>query len=108
MWIDKYRPRTLKGVVGQDNVIKQMTALLKKPNEFPHQLFYSRQAGTGKTSVALIVAKALLGTKVPNEDCRIFNASKMSIDELRYELDSFARHQTGMFSESADSTGGSF
>tara|TARA_Y100000034_G_scaffold44975_2_gene55299 strand:- start:17209 stop:18114 length:906 start_codon:yes stop_codon:yes gene_type:complete len=100
MWTEKYRPRTLKGVIGQDIVVEKIEKLLEKPNDFPHLLFHSRQAGTGKTSIALIVARTLLETKrVPNADCRIFNASKMSIDVLRDELDAFARHQTGMFSD---------
>ena len=100
MWTEKYRPKTLKGVVGQDIVVKKIEKLLEKPNEFPHLLFHSRQAGTGKTSVAMIIAKSLLETKtIPNSDCRIFNASKMHIDVLRDELDGFARHESGMFSE---------
>ena len=102
MWVDKYRPKTLKGVVGQDVVVSKVKKLLEKPDEFPHLLFHSAGAGTGKTTIALIIAQKLLEVKSikdDNPDVRIFNASKMPIEILRTELDSFARHQSGMFHE---------
>jgi DNA polymerase III delta prime subunit len=92
----------LKGVVGQDAVVGKVKQLLEKPEEFPHLLFHSAGAGTGKTTVALIIAQKLLDVKTitdDNPDVRIFNASKMPIETLRTELDSFARHQSGMFRE---------
>ncbi|MCS7149695.1 MAG: DNA polymerase III subunit gamma/tau [Caldimicrobium sp.] len=54
----KYRPQRFSEVVGQLHVVKTLTNALKS-NKVSHALLFSGIKGTGKTTVARIVAKAL-------------------------------------------------
>ena len=60
MWIEKYRPRTLDQVVNQTDVVQGLQALLKTPTTMPHLLF-AGPPGTGKSTVALCIARQLMG-----------------------------------------------
>lgn len=54
----RYRPKTFKEVVGQPHVVKTLVNALKQ-GKLSHALLFSGIKGTGKTTVARIVAKAL-------------------------------------------------
>jgi replication factor C small subunit len=58
---EKYRPKTLDEVVGQDHVIKALKEMVKKGLPLPHMLFFG-PPGCGKTSTAHALANEL---KVP-------------------------------------------
>ena len=60
MWIEKYRPKTLDDVVNQKEAIEGIKALLKTPATMPH-LLLSGPPGTGKSTVALCIARQLMG-----------------------------------------------
>lgn len=60
LWMEKYRPKTLKDVIGQAN-IKKSCANYIKSGKFPH-LIFSGPAGVGKTSIAKIMANEVSGT----------------------------------------------
>ncbi|MGZ5520193.1 MAG: replication factor C small subunit, partial [Halobacteriota archaeon] len=57
IWIEKYRPRKLKQVIGQDHVVKRLESYVKLKN-LPH-LMFAGAAGTGKTSAAIALAHEL-------------------------------------------------
>jgi len=59
IWTEKYRPKTFEEVVGQNEVVKRVKALTNSMN-IPHLLF-AGPAGTGKSTLALIVVKDLFG-----------------------------------------------
>ena len=61
MLAEKYRPKTLDEVVGQDHVIKALKEMVKKGLPLPHMLFFG-PPGCGKTSTAHALANEL---KVP-------------------------------------------
>ena len=60
MWIEKYRPKVLDEVVNQKDSIDGIKALLKTPATMPHLLF-AGPPGTGKSTVALCIARQLMG-----------------------------------------------
>ena len=59
IWTEKYRPKKFEGVVGQDEIVKRVMNLTNAMN-IPHLLF-AGPAGTGKSTLALIVVKELYG-----------------------------------------------
>ena len=60
MWIEKYRPKSLDEVVDQKQNVDGIQALLKTPATMPHLLF-AGPPGTGKSTVALCIARQLMG-----------------------------------------------
>ncbi|MFC1581898.1 DNA polymerase III subunit gamma/tau [Planctomycetota bacterium] len=67
----KYRPQTFDEVVGQDHVCKTLKNALKE-QRVAHAYIFVGPKGTGKTSVARILAKALNCEKGPTaEPCGI-------------------------------------
>jgi len=76
-WVEKYRPKTLKEVVGQPEAVSQMLEWAKKweKGERPPPLLLCGPPGSGKTSAALALARDM------GWDCLELNAS----DERTYE-----------------------
>ncbi len=54
----RYRPQTFKEVIGQPHVVRTLTNALKH-QKLSHALLFSGIKGTGKTTVARIIAKSL-------------------------------------------------
>ncbi len=76
----KYRPKKFKDVLGQEQVVKVLEASIKNGN-ISHAYLFAGSRGTGKTSVARILANEL---KVAPEDVyEIDAASNRGIDEIR-------------------------
>ena len=76
----KYRPSTFDDVVGQESIVNVLKTAVK--SESPaHAYLFSGGRGTGKTSVARILAKAL-GTS-DNDLVEIDAASNRGIDDIR-------------------------
>lgn len=59
IWAQKYRPDHLTKVVGQDELVAELTAIVLGEMPMQHYIFYSPEAGTGKTSVAKALATEL-------------------------------------------------
>lgn len=59
VWATKHRPVSLTGIVGQDTLVAELMAIMFDGAPMQHYLFYSPEAGTGKTSVAHALAKDL-------------------------------------------------
>ncbi|MBU6427288.1 DNA polymerase III subunit gamma/tau [Patescibacteria group bacterium] len=75
-----YRPKSFKEVIGQDHVVSALDGAIKN-GKVAHAYLFSGSRGTGKTSVARIVAKEL---KVKDEDIyEIDAASNRGIDDIR-------------------------
>jgi len=83
LWVEKYRPSTLEGYVGNDTVRAKIEQYIQT-QDIPHLLFYGT-AGTGKTTAAKILIK--------NIDCdyMFINASdERGIDTVRDKIKGFA------------------
>ncbi|HUV82377.1 MAG TPA: replication factor C small subunit [archaeon] len=89
IWIEKYRPTTLKDVVGQVEVIKRLQSYVESGN-LPHLLF-SGPPGVGKTASAIAVAKDLFGETWTNNFTELNASDERGIDVVRNKIKNFAR-----------------
>jgi len=89
-WAEKYRPRKLSDVVLAPKYRKLFDSYVKS-KQFPHLLFYGN-VGSGKTTVGLILTKALSATVLE------LNASdERGIGVVRAAIKSFVYHKaTGL------------
>ncbi len=89
IWTEKYRPAIFSEIVGQEDTVKKVQSLTNSLN-IPHLLF-AGPAGTGKSTLALIVVKELFG-KNWHENYLELNASdERGINVIREKVKNFAR-----------------
>jgi len=72
-WVEKYRPTSFEEIVSQNLAINNLKDFVDRKN-MPHMIF-TGPAGTGKTSTALIVAKALIKDELYHRNVLELNAS---------------------------------
>ena len=60
---EKYRPRSLNEIIGQDKIIKNLSRLDQSNGLGGYAYWITGQSGTGKTSLALIIAEIVAGSK---------------------------------------------
>ena len=89
IWIEKYRPRTLDDVVGQDNIIERLKAYSKIKN-VPH-LIFAGPAGTGKTTSALALSRELYGETWKQNFNELNASDERGINTIRGKIKDFAR-----------------
>ncbi len=89
IWTEKYRPRTLKDVVGQKNITDRLQSYVVSQN-MPHLLF-TGPAGTGKTTSALALAKELYGDDWRANVMELNASDERGIDVVRGKIKDFAR-----------------
>jgi len=59
IWWEKHRPDSIDDFVGQEHIVDEMRRIIEGNAPMQHFLFYSIQAGTGKTTLANILAEGL-------------------------------------------------
>lgn len=89
VWVEKYRPKKLDDVVGQDDIAERLIAYSKIKN-VPH-LIFAGPAGTGKTTCAIALARELFGD-IWKQNFQELNASdERGIAIVRGKIKNFAR-----------------
>jgi replication factor C small subunit len=89
IWIEKYRPKILDEVVGQDEIVERLKAYVKTKN-VPHLLF-AGPAGTGKTTCAIALAKELYGEGWKQNFIELNASDERGIGIIRGKIKDFAR-----------------
>lgn len=89
IWTEKYRPSKFEDMAGQQEIIKRVKSLVQAMN-IPHLLF-AGPAGTGKSTLALIIVKELFGQKWKENYLELNASDERGIDVVRQKVKDFAR-----------------
>jgi replication factor C small subunit len=89
VWTEKYRPKKFEDMVGQEEIIKRVRSLSNSMN-IPHLLF-AGPAGTGKSTLALIIVKNLFGESWRENYLELNASDERGIDVIRQKVKDFAR-----------------
>lgn len=90
MWIEKYRPKTLDEVVNQKGAVEGIKALLRTPATMPHLLF-AGPPGTGKSTVALCIARQLMGDEFRKLVLELNASDERGIGVVRERIKGFSQ-----------------
>ncbi len=87
-WVEKYRPNSFNDIVSQNVAINNLKGFVESPS-MPHMIL-TGPAGTGKTSTALIIAKAIIGNELYHRNVLELNASDtVRMDYVRNVIKEF-------------------
>src|SRR5688572_25883760 len=81
----KFRPKTLKGVVGQEGAVSSLQSMIDK-GRLPHTILFSGPSGCGKTTIARILKGILECSDLDffEINCADFKGIDMVRDIRRY------------------------
>ena len=86
LWVEKYRPKTIKEYVVRDDTQKKQIENWVKEKSIPHLLFHG-SPGTGKTTLAKVLLNEL---EVSSYDILHINAARETgVDEVREKITRF-------------------
>jgi len=89
IWTEKYRPSKFEDLVGQQEIVRRTKSLVQALN-IPHLLF-AGPAGTGKSTLALIIVKELFGDSWKENYLELNASDERGIDVIRQKVKDFAR-----------------
>jgi replication factor C small subunit len=96
MWVEKYRPKTLDDVVGLKDIVDSLKAFMRNPKTMPH-LLLAGIPGTGKTTVALCIARELFGQNWKTFTLELNASDERGIDTVRDRIKDFSRYSRAAF-----------
>ena len=88
-WTEKYRPKTLDEMVGQEEVVARLKAYAEK-KEMPNLLF-AGPPGTGKTTAAMALAREIFGDSFEQNFLELNASDERGINVVRETIKEFAR-----------------
>lgn len=89
VWTEKYRPKRLDEVKGQNEIVDTLKSFVKSGN-MPHLLFAGMQ-GTGKTTCFLALAREFYGENWKDNVLELNASDDRGISIVRNEIKDFAR-----------------
>jgi replication factor C small subunit len=89
VWVEKYRPRSLADITGQQAVIPLLQAYARNKS-LPHLLF-AGPPGTGKTTAALALSRDLYGEEWRQSFLELNASDERGIDTVRTTVKDYAR-----------------
>ena len=89
LWVEKYRPKSLDEVVGQEEIVERLKAYAKTGN-LPHLLF-AGPAGTGKTTSAIALARDMFGEDWRQNYFELNSSDERGIETVRTKVKEIAR-----------------
>jgi replication factor C small subunit len=96
MWVEKYRPKTLNEVVDLKDIVESLKAFMRNPKTMPH-LLLAGIPGTGKTTVALCIARELFGQNWRTFTLELNASDERGIDTVRERVKDFSRYSRAAF-----------
>lgn len=87
---EKYRPETLKDVIGQDHIVQSLRKCLES-GDMPHLLFYG-PTGTGKSSTIKALCNELYGAKIKDFVLQLNASDERGISIVRDRIKTFAQY----------------
>ena len=89
IWTERYRPEKFLDLVGQEDIVKRVGSLTNSLN-IPH-LMFAGPAGTGKSTLALIIVKELFKNTWKDNYLELNASDERGINIVREKVKNFAR-----------------
>jgi len=89
VWVEKYRPKSIGEIVGQEDITSRLQTYVEARN-LPNMLF-SGVPGVGKTTAALALAQGLFGEDWEANFLELNASDERGIDVVRGKIKDFAR-----------------
>ena len=96
MWVEKYRPKNLDEIVDLKDIVNSLKAFMRNPKTMPH-LLLAGIPGTGKTTVALCIARELFGQSWKTFTLELNASDERGIDTVRDRIKDFSRYSRAAF-----------
>ncbi|MFX1513060.1 MAG: replication factor C small subunit [Promethearchaeota archaeon] len=90
MWTEKYRPRKLSEIVGQQEIVSRLQSYVKNISEMPHFLF-AGPPGVGKTTAAHALSREILDNHFREAFLELNASDERGIKIVREQIKDYAR-----------------